>query len=186
MIEKYDVILADPPWTFQTYSAKGKGRSAERHYDCMTFDDIVRLPVSQIATDNCALFLWTTWPFMEKVFEVIHAWGFTYRTLGFEWFKENRSGNGWHMGMGYYTRSNPEPCLLCVRGSMPVAVHDEPNFIVAPVRAHSRKPAQQYYKIENLYPNKRYVELFARERRQGWASWGYGVASDPVFGGIDD
>ena len=75
-------------------------------------------------------------------------------------------------GMGYYTRTIPEPCLLSTRGSMPVAVHNERNFIIAPIREHSQKPDEQYEKIERLYPNAKKLELFARRRREGWDAFG--------------
>src|SRR6202030_2509029 len=86
----YKVIYADPPWTFATYSRKGKGRSAEAHYDCMSLADIKALPVSEWAADDCVLFLWTTDPLLEKAFELVQAWGFTYKTVGFYWAKLNR------------------------------------------------------------------------------------------------
>src|SRR5246500_1007072 len=88
----YKVIYADPPWTFSTYSRKGKGRSAEAYYDCMTLVDIKALPVSQWAADDCVLLLWTTDPLLEKAFEVIHAWGFTFKTVGFYWAKLRQPG----------------------------------------------------------------------------------------------
>ena len=87
----YKVIYADPPWTFSTYSRKGKGRSAEAYYDCMTLADIKALPVIEWAKDDCVLLLWTTDPLLEKAFEVIRAWGFTYKTVGFYWAKLNKS-----------------------------------------------------------------------------------------------
>lgn len=116
----YDVILADPPWSFSTWSDKGKGRSPDRHYPTMSLDEIKRLDVSAIANRSCALFLWVTWPFIEKSFEIIRAWGFTYRTVGFVWVKSHIGFTGFAMGTGYYTRANSEPCLLAVRGKMSV------------------------------------------------------------------
>src|ERR1700758_2245440 len=98
----YKVIYADPPWTFATYSRKGKGRSAEAHYDCMSMADITTLPVAQWAADDCVLFLWTTDPLLEKVFEIIHAWGFTYKTVGFYWAKLNKQTPSGHAS-GFFT-----------------------------------------------------------------------------------
>ena len=88
--DHYRVIYADPPWTFSTYSRKGKGRSAEAHYDCMTLSDIKALPVAEWASDDCVLLLWATDPLLEKAFDVIRAWGFTYKTVGFYWVKLNK------------------------------------------------------------------------------------------------
>ena len=181
----YDVILADPPWAYEVWNKDtGSGRSAESHYPTMSLDDICALPIASLAADNCALFMWAVWPSIFDAQKVIEAWGFKYKTLAFEWFKMNTSGKGWHVGMGYYTRANPEPCLLAVRGSMPVAVHDERNTLttytdqmfglpmVEKVKEHSRKPEEQYRKIEALYPNMRYLELFARRQRPGWDVFG--------------
>ena len=120
----YKVIYADPPWTFATYSRKGKGRSAEAHYDCMSMEDIKALPVAQWAADDCVLFLWTTDPLLEKVFEIIRAWGFTYKTVGFYWAKLNNNAPRMYYGPsdiftgpGYWTRVNVEQCLLATRES---------------------------------------------------------------------
>lgn len=169
---KFDVLLVDPPWPYATWSEKGKGRSAERHYPTMSIDEICALPVMEMAEKNCALFIWTVWPTIFETEKVIKAWGFRYACLAWEWIKLNPSGVGFHMGMGKYTRSNPEPCLLAVRGNMPVAVHNERNLIITPIQEHSRKPIEQYRKIEALYPNRKYLELFARRRRSGWTAWG--------------
>lgn len=169
---KYDVILADPPWTFSVWNAEKSDRHASHKYNLMSVEAICALPISNLTAENCALFIWATWPNIKEVFQVIDAWGFTYRTLGWDWVKAKESGFGFHFGMGYYTRSNPEPCLLAVKGTMPVAVHDVTALIYSPVREHSRKPDEQYAKVEKLYPGMRYLELFARRRRPGWDVFG--------------
>ena len=81
--KKHGVIYADPPWTFKTYSNKGKDKSPERHYSCMSLADIVRLPVDRIAKDDAVLLMWVVDPLLDKAFEVINAWGFKYKTVGF-------------------------------------------------------------------------------------------------------
>lgn len=178
---KYDVILADVPWPFETYSDKGKGRSAENHYPTMTIEDICALPVAGLAADNCALFFWAVWPRIFDAQKVIEAWGFSFRALAWEWVKLNQSGKGLKMGLGYYTRSNVEPLLLAVKGSMPVSDKGILNVLMSPIRQHSRKPDEQYERIEALYPNRRYLELFARRTRPGWAVWGNEVKSDVIL-----
>ncbi|MGB2788928.1 MAG: MT-A70 family methyltransferase [Dokdonella sp.] len=187
MSQVYDVILADPPWSFKVWNKDtGSGRSAEAHYSTMSLDDICALPIKQLAAKNCVLFMWAVYPSLFDAEKVIKAWGFEYKTLGFEWWKLNKKWSNaigdfseykmleklFFFGMGYYTRTNPEPCLLSTRGSMPVAVHNERNFIIAPIREHSQKPDEQYEKIERLYPNARKLELFARRRRTGWDVFG--------------
>lgn len=182
---KYDIILADPPWHFQNYSADEPGkihnrqRGATRHYPTMALDDICNLPVGRLANDNAVLFLWACWPLMPEAFQVINAWGFEYKTLGWIWVKSNPTGYGHFMGQGYYTRSNSEPCLLATRGKLPKPTDRSVlSIIYSPVLEHSRKPDTQYAKIEALYPDMRYLELFARRKREGWASWGNQVDCD--------
>jgi N6-adenosine-specific RNA methylase IME4 len=110
------VIYADPPWRFLTRSVKGKGRSAEAWYDCMSLADIKALPVAQkMAAPDSLLLLWTTGTYLELAFDVIPAWDFVYKTVAFTWLKSTKDGKGFSMGMGYHTRSNPELCLLAAR-----------------------------------------------------------------------
>lgn len=169
--KKYKVIYSDPPWSFKTRSDKGKDRSADKHYSCMSLDDICRLPVCDITDDSgCVLLLWTTAPFLQKSFKVIEAWGFTYKTVGFTWAKQNKVSPSFFIGMGYWTRSNAEFCLLCTRGSPKRAAKDVESLIISPRREHSRKP-EIYDRIERLVKGP-YLELFARTTSPGWDSWG--------------
>jgi N6-adenosine-specific RNA methylase IME4 len=167
----YKVVLADPPWTFATYSRKGKGRSAEAHYDCMSLAAIKALPVADWAAPDCALFLWATDPSLPQALEVIEAWGFAYKTVAFTWAKTTRDGTGFPIGCGYWTRANPELCLLATRGRPQRLSRSVRQLIVSPRREHSRKPDEAYERIEALVPGP-YLELFAREQRPGWNSWG--------------
>jgi len=169
---KYDVILADPPWHFESFIPGKNTRSAENHYPTMSTPEICDLPVGDLAADNAALFLWAVWPRVFDAKDVIDAWGFEYRSLAWCWVKANKSGFGFFTGMGYYFRQNTEPCFLAIRGSMPAARHDLQALIYSAVRDHSQKPTDQYRKIEALYPEKRYLELFARRTRPGWDAWG--------------
>jgi N6-adenosine-specific RNA methylase IME4 len=174
--KRYKVIYADPPWTFSTYSRKGKGRSAEAYYDCMTLADIKALPVAEWAADDCVLLLWATDPLLEKAFEVIRAWGFTYKTVGFYWAKLRRpeplynEGN-FFTGLGFWTRANPESCLLATRGKPHRLSANVRKLIVSPRREHSRKPDEVYPRIEALCEGP-YLEMFARSSRAGWDRWG--------------
>ena len=106
--KRYEIIYADPAWRFNTYSEKGKGRSAERHYPTMAKEDIQRLPVNEIAAKDSVLFLWVTAPCLIEGIELITAWGFEYKTVAFTWVKQNKKSDGIFTGMGYYTRSNAE------------------------------------------------------------------------------
>lgn len=174
----YRVIYADPPWTFSTYSRKGKGRSAEAYYNCMTLPEIKAVPVSDWAADDCALLLWTTDPLLPTALEVIRAWGFTYKTVGFYWAKLNKSADptlyreaSFFTGLGFWTRANPELCLLATRGHPHRRRADVKKLIISPRREHSRKPDEAYQRIEALCEGP-YLEMFARFSRSGWDRWG--------------
>lgn len=168
--KRYATILADPPWSFKTYSDKGEGRSASQHYRTMAFAEIAALPVADWAQSNCALFLWATDPMLPKALELIERWGFVYKTVGFCWTKTNASGD-YFVGMGYWSRANSELCLLATRGKPERLNADVRRLIVAPRREHSRKPDEVRQSIEQLVPGP-YLEMFARESRPGWDSWG--------------
>lgn len=206
MSKNYSIILADPPWTFNTYSDRGKGRSADRHYNPMTTADICALPVAALAADNCALFLWIVPQSLPEALEVIRAWGFTYRTKAWTWVKLQQNWTTRYlpmapvlssqtsilysllrMSLGYYTRKATEDCLLAVKGRMPVDVRNELDVIFAAITGeHSEKPAEQYAKIERLYPAELYparLELFARQSATGWDVWGNQVESDVKLNG---
>lgn len=168
----FRVILADPPWAFENYSAAGEDRNANRHYSTMTPEAIAALPVGHLAQRDCALFMWVTDPLLDRAIEVMKAWGFRYVTVAFTWAKRTSTDAAWHLGTGYYTRANPEMCLLGLAGRMGLpksrAVR---QLIVEPVREHSRKPDRVCSDIEAMFDGP-YVELFARSIRPGWARWG--------------
>ena len=173
----YDVVLADPPWHFNNFSADKPGmlhdrsRGANRYYVTATTDDICNLVPP--AKDDSVLFLWACWPMLPDAMRVISAWGFEYKTLAWVWVKANKTGFGFFTGMGYYTRSNSEPCLLATRGNLPKPANRSIQALIySPIRQHSRKPDEQYVKIEKLYPDANYLEMFARHRRQKWDVFG--------------
>lgn len=169
--KKFSVIYADPPWSFKVYSGKGKQRSADRHYDTMSLDDIAAIPIGKLAADDCALFLWAVWPEIPGALEIIKAWGFEYKTAGFVFVKETKSANGLHWGMGYWTRANTEPCLLATRGSPKRKAMDVHQVLMSPVGEHSRKPEETSVRIERLLDGP-YLELFGRRPMAGWTVWG--------------
>ncbi|MFQ5985212.1 MAG: MT-A70 family methyltransferase [Alphaproteobacteria bacterium] len=175
---KYAVIYADPPWWFATYSAKGRGRCADAHFDCLGLDELLALPVETWAAKDSALFLWTTDPMLSQALEVIRAWGFKYKTVAFYWAKLNKAAPGlcfterdFFTGLGYWTRANAEQCLLATRGAPKRRAKDVRRLLVAPRREHSRKPDAVYERIERLVEGP-YLELFARNTRPGWDNWG--------------
>ena len=174
----YGVIHADPPWFFKNYSEKGTGRNAISHYDCLTFEELRRLPVGDLAAKDCALFLWAVDPLLPRALELISAWGFEFKTVGFYWAKTNRTAKqdalrpaDFFTGLGYWTRANVEQCLLATRGKPPRQAKDVRRLIIEPRREHSRKPEQVYDRIKRLAKGP-YLDLFARESRKGWDMWG--------------
>lgn len=169
--KKYNVIYADPPWRYDNSGPQG---GVEYQYPTLELDEIKKLPVNEIAAEDCLLFLWVTFPMLREGLEVIEAWGFKYRTLGFSWVKLNKKDGGAFFGIGYYTKSNAEVCLLGVKGSGRRLVKDNSvsSCILAPHGRHSAKPQEARYRIEKLVGGVPKIELFARESMPGWDSWG--------------
>jgi N6-adenosine-specific RNA methylase IME4 len=168
----YKIIHADPAWSFENWSEKGEDRNPNRHYETMGVDEIAALPVGHLASGDCALFLWVCDPLLDQALHVMRAWGFRYTTVAFTWAKRTKLDNGWHLGTGYYTRANPETCLLGMMGSLPRRDAGVRQLIVEPVREHSRKPDRVADDIVRLFGDLPRVELFARTARPGWESWG--------------
>lgn len=171
---RFGAILADPPWRFVTRSAKGRGRSPDGagHYETMTLDAIKALPVADLAAPDCALFLWAIDPMIPEALDVGRAWGFTFKTLAFVWAKHAvHDPRRFPMGTGYWTRANPETCILFTRGRPQRLARDVPRLIVAPRREHSRKPDETRARIERLVAGP-YAELFARQTAPGWRALG--------------
>jgi len=166
---KYGAVLVDPPWHFKVHSITDQTRLPD--YDTMSLDDIKALPVADLAADNCALFLWVTDPLLPRGLDVMAAWGFTFKTVAFYWAKTKKNDDGFTMGSGYWTRANPEQCLLGVRGRPIRCARDVRRLVVAPRREHSRKPDRIHTDIQRLVPGP-YCELFARQQRPGWTVWG--------------
>jgi len=173
----YPVILADPPWSYRVYHESDdlavRGL-ATRHYPTMTLAAIEALPVADLAAPDAALFLWVTMPCLPEGLAVLRSWGFTYKTCAFSWLKTTKAGRPC-FGTGHYTRANTELCLLGTRGR--VRRRDAPDarnveqVILAPRREHSRKPDEQYARIERLFGGP-YLELFARHEQPCWDTLG--------------
>ena len=180
----HSVIMADPPWDWTAYSDKGLGRSPEAHYRTMPVSEIKALPVQDLAAKDCVLFLWTTSPHLPDALDVMQSWGFRYVGKAFCWAKNTLQADrkprpdlgighdyNWKLGPGYTSRANTEDCLLGTIGSPSRLSAGVRELIVAPTREHSRKPDEAYERAERLYPGP-YLELFSRQTRPGWQSWG--------------
>lgn len=176
----YPVIVADPPWKFRANSRAKPGRNAMRHYDCMTLADITVLPVKDLAADDAVLFLWITGPMMVvgAHLPLMKAWGFTPSGMGFVWIKLNPKAASLFfierdlaMGGGLTTRKNAEFCLIGKRGRSLRKSKSVREVIIEPRREHSRKP-EKFYRRVTEYADGPYLELFARQSRPGFDSWG--------------
>lgn len=176
--KKYQIIYADPPWSYPKTGGITNSRGmAKQFYSTLSTEDICMLPINEIADDNCALLLWSTWPKLPEAIKVIESWGFEYFGLGFEWIKKTKTGKDF-FGMGYWTRANSEPCLLAFKGKLKPQDHSIRQIVEAEIDVHSRKPAKIREKIVSLMGDLPRIELFAREKVEGWDVWGNEVESD--------
>ncbi|MEG0049578.1 MAG: MT-A70 family methyltransferase [Clostridia bacterium] len=170
---KFPILYCDPPWAYKVYSKKGQGRSAENHYHTMDIEDIYNLDVPGIAADDCVLFLWVTFPCLLEGLETIKRWGFAYKTLGFCWVKRcKKQTDKWFWGLGFWTRANPELCIIATKGSpkrLSKAVH---SVIDTPIEGHSKKPDEVRRRIVELMGDIPRAELFARQQYDGWVCMG--------------
>ena len=182
--KRYKIIYADPPWRFLTFSEKGKGKSPENHYDCMSDEDIYNLPVQDIVDHDAILFIWVTYPLIIQGFNTIEAWGFQYKTCAFCWVKTNKRYSinqssffpednfDSFTGLGYWTRANTELCLLATRGKPKRVSKSVRQLIYEPIREHSRKPDSTRDRIVELCGDLPRIELFSRKKYEGWDAWG--------------
>lgn len=166
----FDVIMADPPWSFDNWSEGGNAKNAKAQYECMPTADIKRLPVGHLAAGDCWLWLWATYPMLPEAIDVMDAWGFKYVTAG-PWVKRGVSGK-LAMGTGYVLRSCSEIFLIGKNGEPKTHARDVRNVLEAPRREHSRKPDEAYAMAEKLFGPGRRADLFSRESRPGWTNWG--------------
>ena len=162
---KFGAIHADPPWRTDSWGAGGTDRAPDSKYPTMTIEEIAALPVEGLAADNCVLFLWILPHLSKEAQFVIQNWGFTYSTTAFVWHKPDA------FGLGYWTRKRTETCLLAKRGNPKRLNADVDEFISAPRTQHSEKPLETYTRIPRLVAGP-YLDLFAREPREGWEVWG--------------
>ena len=172
--KKYQIIYADPPWDSNSQFGRDKKKGNEQHYPLMGIEDIKNLTVKTITDENCVLFLWVVDAQLQEAMEVIKAWGFKYKTVGFTWNKLTVTGKD-HFGVGMWTRKNPEMCLLATKG--------KPKRLSACVRQmqhhqkreHSRKPDEIRNSIVQLCGDLPRIELFARQKTEGWDVLGFDI-----------
>jgi len=174
---RFGVIYADPPWSYNDKRG-GKPAWGAMTYATMPTRDIAALPVEGIAAPDCALFMWATMPLLPDAFAVLDGWGFDFVTCAFVWVKQNPKAGGIYSGMGHWTNQNAELCLLARRGKPRRVARDVKQIVLAPRGRHSAKPAEVRDRIVQLMGDVPRVELFARERVQGWEAWGNEVEAN--------
>lgn len=197
----FQLILADPPWAFRTYtggtrtptqknfalsgSGSHAGAGAGDHYPTMPLDGLKSLDVAGVAAPNALLAMWVVGSHCDEALELGAAWGFTFVTDLFYWMKQKLLRANQidlftgdiappKISMGYHTRKQLEPVWLFKRGKgLPVLDHSVRQLIIAPPSEHSRKPPEQYDRLDALYGTQlTRLELFSRTPRTGWTSWG--------------
>jgi N6-adenosine-specific RNA methylase IME4 len=178
-------VLADPGYEFETWSEKGQGRSPSQHYCTLTPEEIMALRVHKCVARDAWLFLWLPNHHVYLLIPIMTAWGFKFSGLAFCWLKTTKNAvvtrrsvmaasgadTPWNFGLGKTTRKSTELCWLGRRGDPRRLSASVRELIVAPVREHSRKPDEQYARIEEFCPGP-YLELFARQRWPNWTAWG--------------
>src|SRR3972149_2414550 len=169
--KKYQIIYADPPWAYNDPKGNDPAMGGKT-YPVMTLDEICSLPISQIADENCALFLWATMPMLQEALQVIKVWGFKYTTCAFTWVKLNPCGEGIYSGLGHWTNGNAELCLFAKKGRPKRICKSVKQIQMWPRGRHSAKPPQIRDEIIKLIGDSPRIELFARERADGWDVWG--------------
>ena len=167
--KRYSIIYADPAWSYQ---GKMMNSSVTDHYNVMSIDDICNLPVNDIAAENSILFMWVTLPKLNEFMKVVSAWGFEYKTTAFVWVKKNKKADSFFMGLGRWTRANPEICVLATKGKIERKSKSIRQLQVFPLDKHSKKPDQFRDLIVELCGDLPRIELFARQKTPGWDVWG--------------
>ena len=184
-MKKYNIIYADPAWSYPESGSKAKVH--DRHYKCMSLEDICNLPIKEIADNDALLFLWVTMPRLFDAQKVIEAWGFKYKTVAFNWIKENKRAINKSLfdetplddflGLGSWTRSNSEICLLAIKGKPKKQSSSVRQLVVTPIEAHSKKPECVRNMIVELCGDLPRIELFPSHDIEGWDIWGNEVES---------
>lgn len=169
--KKYQIIYADPAWQYKSKECLAKksilNGKLNIHYNTLDLKDLKRLPIKDILNDNCLLFLWVVSPMLDDCIDVLKSWGFKYSTIGFIWHKQKTNP-------GSYTMSECEICLIGKKGKIPQprGARNVRQFLSEMRTKHSTKPKEVRNRIEKMFPEQSKIELFAREKSDGWDVWG--------------
>jgi len=169
----YNIVYADPPWNYSDALCGSGG--ATKHYATTGIEALKALPIKNITANDAIIFMWATYPFLPEALSLMIAWGFTYKTIAFQWVKTCKTKEGFAWGLGRWTRGNTEPCLIGLKGKIRPARETQGQvhqIIAEPIRKHSQKPLIARDKIIKLMGDLPRIELFAREHPTGWDVWG--------------
>lgn len=172
----YSIIYCDPPWDYagrEQHNNVKENKSVINHYPTMKLEDLKKLNVQSICEKDCLLFMWSSSPHLPQAIQLMESWGFEYKTIAFVWDKQR-------VNPGYYTMSQCEICLVGKRGRIP-SPRGSKNIrqFLSEVRGrHSAKPIEVRKRIELMFPTQKKVELFSREKVEGWDCWGNEVESN--------
>jgi len=180
--KKYQIIYADPPWNYTTFSSGHGGRQTNQHYKTMRMVDIYNMRIESISKDSSFLFLWAVPSLLPEALHTMSCWGFDFKTIAFTWVKLNRKSGTPFFGMGQWTRTNSEICLLGLRGKPERQSASVSQIIMSKIEEHSKKPDETRNRIIKLCGDLPRIELFARQRVEGWDTWGNEIESAPVLG----
>ena len=175
---KYQIIYADPPWSYRSGKVQG---AAPNHYPTMSDEQLYQLPVSTLAADTSVLFLWCTFPKLPEALNLIKAWGFTFKTVAFVWLKQNKSGKGFFLGLGWWTRRQCRDLSVGCERKTQRKNASVRQLVFAPIEQHSKKPDIVRDRILELLGDLPRIELFARQASPGWDVWGNEVNSSIEF-----
>lgn len=184
-MKKYNIIYIDPPWQYKDKANSGK-RGVDYKYPTLSDNDIIDLPIEAISADNSIIFLWATWPRIETALQAMRSWGFTYKTVGFVWCKQNKKTDSWFWGMGNWTRANSEICLMGVRGKPKRVSAKIHQIVTSKIRKHSTKPDEVRDRIVQLCGDLPRIEIFAREIPFGWDAVGNDIDGKDIRKSLEE
>jgi len=177
-MKKYNIIYADPCWKYRLKGNVPPNREVTNHYNVLSTEELCKLDVSSLAEKNCYLFMWVILPKLDEFMDLVRAWGFEYKTVAFVWIKKNRKSNSNFFGLGSYTRANAEICIVATKGKLKRLDKGVSQILESPIREHSRKPDEVRKLILRLYGDLPRIELFAREKKDGFDVWGNEIECD--------
>ena len=176
--KKYNIIYADPPWHYGSKSAVNNTNGSEikplsDHYNTMSFEDLKSLPISSLTKKDAACFMWVTDSHIDEALDIFKSWGFQYKTIAFNWIKTTSKGN-YCKNVAPWTMKSSEICLLGTKGAMSKnkQANNIESLVIAERTKHSKKPNEVRKRIDLLFGDLPKIELFARQKTEGWDVWG--------------